>query len=200
MMNRRFFLKRAVKGTAAATAALLVSAHTPYRQWVVYRKRHLLVLCCREDPRSYGLAKDVAALLAEYLPASKARVTRAPYHERFASLIKTNQLDVGIIARDLVPALLAGEPPFAEVGPTPARALYVLGDHLLISRTGFPARHAYQVVDTLDANHALLPDGVRAPADAVLGLADGPAPHAGVVAYLEGAAVPEETTEQAEAE
>ncbi len=34
-------------------AVLAVSAHTPYRQWDVYRMKHLLIGTSREDAASY---------------------------------------------------------------------------------------------------------------------------------------------------
>ena len=44
-MNRRHALRLSV----AAVATLLLSGHTPYGQWVVYRKKHLLIGCHKAD-------------------------------------------------------------------------------------------------------------------------------------------------------
>jgi len=47
-VNRR----RALRLSVGAAAALLLSGHTPYRQWVVYRKKHLLIGCHKADPET----------------------------------------------------------------------------------------------------------------------------------------------------
>ena len=39
-MERRAFLGAAVRAGLVVTAAGLLPGHTPYRQWVVYRKKH----------------------------------------------------------------------------------------------------------------------------------------------------------------
>jgi len=56
------------RGLVGAVAALAVAApahaHTPYRQWVVYRKRHLLVGCHRGDAPAYPRAKASLAFKA----------------------------------------------------------------------------------------------------------------------------------------
>ncbi len=59
-MNRRRLLALGLTLAAAATAA---RAHTPYRQWTVYRKRHLMVLGHRADPEGYELVRAVAEAL-----------------------------------------------------------------------------------------------------------------------------------------
>ena len=46
----------------------VAGAHTPYGQWVVYRKKHLLIGAHRADPATYELAKKLAAVLAHSLP------------------------------------------------------------------------------------------------------------------------------------
>jgi hypothetical protein len=52
-MNRRQAAGRLV---AAAALVMLLGGHTPYGQWVVYRKKHLVIGCHREDPATYELA------------------------------------------------------------------------------------------------------------------------------------------------
>ncbi len=73
-MNRR----RALWLSVGAAMVLLLGGHTPYGQWVVYRKKHLLIGCHKADPETYDLAKRVVALLDAHLPAAKSRVARAP--------------------------------------------------------------------------------------------------------------------------
>jgi hypothetical protein len=167
---------------------LVSSGHTPYRQWMVYRQRHLLILTDRSDPPSYPLGKQIAAVLAARLPASKARVTRAPHTERIASLISSKQLDVALMSPPDATALAAGLPPFEAYGPVALRTLVVLDGYLLICRNDFPARHAYAVTSTLDRHRDELPP-IATDAEA-----SPPIPlHPGALAYFEGASPPAET-------
>ena len=135
-MKRRRFLHAALIGALG----LVSSGHTPYRQWMVYRQRHLLILTDRSDPPSYPLGKQVAAVLATHLPASKARVTRAPHTERIASLISSKQLDVALMSPPDAVALAAGLPPFEAYGPVALRTLLSVDGYLLVCRDDFPAR------------------------------------------------------------
>ncbi|MFQ5954767.1 MAG: hypothetical protein ACE5JZ_06875 [Kiloniellales bacterium] len=183
-MNRRAFLGSAL----ILGAAVLASGHTPYRQWTVYRQRHLLILTSRTDAPSFPLGKRVAEVLAAHLPSSKARVTRAPYTRRIASLIATKQMDVAILARDDAASLFTGRGPFAEYGPVPLRTLIGLGDYLLVCRDDFPARHAYLVAATLSRNRDRLPVAVSAGEDSP---PDATVPtHPGAQAFFEGRSPP----------
>ena len=184
-MNRRKLLHAAVIGALG----LVSSGHTPYRQWMVYRQRHLLILTDRSDPPSYPLGKRVAAVLATHLPASKARVTRAPHTERIASLISSKQLDVALMSPSDAAALAAGLPPFQGYGPVALRILISLDGFLLVCRDDFPARHAYAVTRTLDLHRDELPQVVA------VGVESSAIPiHAGALAYFDGAPPPEEAT------
>lgn len=130
----------------------LVKAHTPYKQWVVYRKKHLLIGTDKSIEGSYPLGKQLASILVVYLPESRARVARAPNSERMASLLTTGQLDVALLPRRQAVALAHGDPPFTDYGPIELRTLYVNGDFLLVCRTDFPDQHAYLVTKTLVQN------------------------------------------------
>ena len=126
-MKRRQFVRAGLVGLAG----VVCSGHTPFQQWTVYRQRHLLILTDRSDPPSYPLGKRVAAVLATHLPASRARVTRAPHTERIASLISSKQLDVALISPSDAAALTAGLPPFdwtdrtLTPGVTPVRGVHL---------------------------------------------------------------------------
>ncbi len=181
-MNRRGFLTAAL-----ATAALvLTSGHTPYKQWVVYRKRRLLIGTSRADAPSYPLGKQVAETLLAYLPDSRARASRAPDPWRLASLLSTAQLDVAILSATDAAALLRGHTPFADFGGVALAGLFGLGGHLLVARADFPARHAYLVTRTLAEHRALIPDA------RTLSAGEGALPlHPGTLAYLQGQPLPE---------
>ncbi len=171
-MNRRSLLKLGI----AAAAVTVGGGHTPYRQWAVYRRKHLLIGTAKADPASYALGKRLAALLAEKLPESKARVTRGPDSRRLASLIATGQIDVILLRRDEAAALAEGRGDFADYGPVELRGLFAVDDHILVSRDDFPDRHAYLVAGTL-TDHTETWDGAGP-------YSDGPVPaHAGAQAF-----------------
>ena len=142
-MKRRRFL-----GAGLAAAGLLLVGHTPYGQWSVYRQRHLLILTNRSDG-SYPLGKQIAAVLAAYLPESGSRVARAPNLLRVASLLGTKQMDVALLRADDAGALLRGVGLFADVGSVALRTIVTLEDYLLVCREDFPDIHAYQLARTL---------------------------------------------------
>ncbi len=144
-MNRR----RALRLSVGAAAALLLSGHTPYGQWVVYRKKHLLIGCHKVDPETYVLAKRVVALLATHLPAAKSRVARAPNAGRLASLLGTAQMAVATLSVPDAAAMLQGTGRFEAYGAIALRALTPVNGRLLIARADFPDRHAWLVTGAL---------------------------------------------------
>ena len=91
IMNRRQFLWL----TTGAAGWILLSGHSPYRQWIVYRETHLIILTSRDDLGADDLGEQFAAIVREALPDSKAAVGRGPRVQRIASLISTRQAEVG---------------------------------------------------------------------------------------------------------
>ncbi len=152
MCSKRIRRRDLIKGLSLATGAFALGGHTPFKQWVVYRKKHLLISCHRADPRTYDLAREVVAVLEEHLPAAQARPARAPTAGRLASLIGTDQMDVAILSAKDTAAMRAGTGPFAPYGPIPLHILTPVQDRLLIAHARFPARHAWQVTDALSGS------------------------------------------------
>jgi len=144
-VNRRDLLRLIL----LAAGATIAGGHTPYGQWVVYRKKHLLIGCHRADPVTYDLAKRVVAVLAEHLPAAKSRVARAPDAGRLASLLGTAQMEVATLSNADVAAMLSGAGRFKAYGAIPLRILTPVDDRLLVARADFPARHAWLVASAL---------------------------------------------------
>jgi TRAP-type uncharacterized transport system substrate-binding protein len=137
---------------AGAVVCLLPAAgmaHTPYRQWVVYRRRHLLIGTDKATQGSYELGKSLAAVLELLLPDSRARVARAPDSRRIASLLASAQLDIALLPRAEALALAEGAGPFSNYGPLELRALYVSAPFVLVCRDDFPEQHAYLVTEAL---------------------------------------------------
>ena len=145
-MNRRRVVLRLSVGAAAA---LLLSGHTPYGQWVVYRKKHLLIGCHKADPETYVLAKRAVALLATHLPTAKSRVARAPDAGRLASLLGTAQMKVAVLSAADAADMLLGVDRFEAFGAIALRVLTPVGGRVLIARADFPERHAWLVTGAL---------------------------------------------------
>ncbi len=177
-MDRRSFLARG--GAAAAT--LLLCGHSPYRQWLVYRQTHLVILTSRDDPDGDALGERVAAVLREALPESRARVARGPRIERIASLLSSHQADVAVLSRSSALAMYRGARPFDAFGPVPLRVLVEDTSHQLVCRDDFLVQHAWLVAEAVmrDAGRGALRVPLRA--DAKQGIP----PHAGALAFAEG--------------
>ncbi len=164
-MNKRGFLKSATALTAvtltAAALPLLIAplaarAHTPYRQWDIFRKRYLQILTSRSDSAGDAAGDEWVALLRERLPLSRAMVSRARDLNRIASLLKTDQAKLAILpyadARDLYEA----RTPYEDFKPMPLQLLLDNGSHLLVTRSDLPLHHAYAIVVTLLEERASL--------------------------------------------
>jgi len=152
MISRRHFLT--LLGSVAGS--FLLTAHSPYLQWVTYRKAHLLLFTTRDDPGSDELGELLAARLREALPASKARVARAPDGDRIASLLSSAQADTAVLSHDRAQALLRGEAPYAGYGAIALRALAKSEQYVLVCREDFKPRHAFLVADALCQGNAPL--------------------------------------------
>ena len=135
---------------AGALVAGPAGAHTPYRQWVVYRQKHLLIGAHRADMRTYELAKSVVAALAEALPDAAARVARGPRPQRIASLLATGQLLTAVLSREEAAAMAAAAPPFDGYRPMPLTQLAPLAPgYDLCAHAEFPDDHAWMVTRAL---------------------------------------------------
>ncbi len=157
-MNKRGFLKSATALTAATTTAvalpLLIAplsalAHTPYRQWDIFRKRYLQILTSRGDAVGDAAGDEWVALLRERLPLSRAMVSRARDLNRIASLLKTDQAKLAILSHADARDLYQARAPYEDFKPMPLQLLLDNGSHLLVTRDDLPLHHAYAVVVTL---------------------------------------------------
>jgi len=184
-MRRRACLKASL----IAVAWMATGGHTPYGQWRVYRQRHLMIGTSKADPPSYEIGQRIVGVLVSYLPESSARVARGPDAWRLASLLTSSQIEVVLLTTAEVAALRDGRRPFEAFGATRLCSLFLFGgrsgDHWLVCRPDFPARHAYLVVETL-ATHGDPTLGGHLPDPAM-----SPVPiHPGALAYLRGDPLP----------
>ncbi|HZR01555.1 MAG TPA: twin-arginine translocation signal domain-containing protein [Burkholderiales bacterium] len=178
-MNRRQFLALA----GAASACALLSAHSPYRQWMVYRQTHLVILTSRDDDGADELGEKFAAVLRAALPDSRAAVARGPRVQRIASLISTRQAEVGVVARASAIAMYRGEPPFEQFGHIPLRVIVQDAAYQLICHEDFPPQHAYLMAEALTEDRGSF--ALTIPSRDSAGRGDVP-PHVGALAFAEG--------------
>lgn len=175
MERRRLLL---CTGLAAWVPA--AGAHTPYRQWDIFRQRYLQILTSRTDPEGDALGDVCVALLRDRLPLSRALVSRARDITRIASLLKTDQAKLAILSNADAEALFNARPPFEDYAPMPLQLLLDGGTHLLVTRSDLPLHHAFLITATL-LGEAPTP-GLVVPAQGRFGMAA----HAGALAALRG--------------
>ena len=168
--------RRALLAAALAGAALLVPgrallAHTPYRQWKVYRQRHLMIGASREDAASYPMAKEIQAFLETHLPEASARVARARTRRRLADLLETDQIRIVLLSIEDAVALGRGGPPFRN--PVELRTLWRFGEHAMVVRPSFPSAHAWMLARAFAEHGSALAGSSPAPAHAEVPLHEG---------------------------
>ena len=168
-MNRRAWLL----GAASMVATLAfpfgaAHAHSPYRQWDIFRKKHLQILTSRSDLNGDNIGDEWVALLLERLPLSHAMVSRARDMRRVASLLKTDQAKLAILSYDDAKAMISGAAGFEEYSPMPLQVMLDNGSHLLVARENLPLHHAYVVTATL--MEEARPLHLRVPLDGQLGM------------------------------
>jgi hypothetical protein len=144
-MNRRSLLRLAV----ASGSWLLLTGHSPYRQWEVYRKVRLIVLVNAEEEASVQLGQAIAALLAKHLPESKAMMARARDINDVVRLIASKQLETALLREDDAAAAFMGIGRFADNGKVPLRALAQCGAYVFACRDDLPRSNGYQIAETI---------------------------------------------------
>ena len=164
-MKRRALLKLAV-----SAAALVLVGHRPAfadlepdRMWSTYRRYHLMIVSQRDDEKAIALARAVVAVLAGFLPTSRALLARAADTRRVGVLIATNQQDVAILSVDSAESLVLGKFPFDDVRNASLSVIASFGSHVLVCRPDFMARNAYLLARTLVEHKDALPTPVSAP-------------------------------------
>ena len=134
----------------AALQPLSGHAHTPYKQWAVYRQKHLLIGCHKDVPATYDLSKQIVSHLEGELPAASARVARAPAASRLASLMATDQLNIAILAPELALAMASGSDKFAVYGSIELTTLLAMDGFLLVGHSRLKDHHCWQITKALE--------------------------------------------------
>ena len=174
-MTDRKLVRLAVLGVAA----VLVSGHSPYRQWYVYRANHLVVVGDKLRPGAFALTTAVAAAIATRWPASRAVAASVQTPVEVVKLLRSGQLPVGLIPAAEAREAFEGRGQFADDDKVPLRAVAVLGDSLLVVLDRFDRERARDIAQALAEHRHSLP----VPQKAAL---RGPAPipfHPGALDY-----------------
>lgn len=183
-MNRRQLICLA----AASAGWVLLSGHSPYRQWMVYRETHLIILTSRDDLGADDLGEQFAAIVRGALPDSRAAVGRGPRVQRIASLISTRQAEVGVVSRSNALAMYRGEGPFQQYGAIPLRVLVQNDAYRLVCRDDFLPQHGYLLTEALMEHVSMKPGAdlaLSVPGRDAADVGEIP-PHVGALAFAEG--------------
>ena len=136
--------------------AFVLSAHSPWGQYQVYRQKHLLIMSTIDDEPTYPFSKKLVAAINEVLPHARARPARAKHFQRVHSLFSTKQMQVMLLSRSNAVAALNGEGPFAAHGSLDFRVLYQFGDIQLLGQVDFPDQFAWLVTDAIIRAQAII--------------------------------------------
>lgn len=134
---------------AASGALLLLTAHSPYRQWEVYRKARLVIVASFDEQEAVRLGRRLAATLARHIPQSRAMLARARDTNDLFRLLASKQLDMALVDEADAHAAASGAQGFADGGKIPLRSVAQIGPYLLVCREEFPRANAYQIAETI---------------------------------------------------
>ena len=144
-MKRRVCFRLLCSGAAL----WLLSGHSPYRQWDVYRRARLVLLVSATDETSVRLAQALVTIFSDRLPDSRATYARARDTNDAVRLIASKQLEIALLREGDAHAVFTGAEPFADNGPVGLRTLAALGEHLFVCLDGVPKAAAYMLVEAL---------------------------------------------------
>ena len=142
----------------AGGVALLLMGHSPYRQWYAFRAKHLIVVTDDANPKAFPLAEQVAATIAARIPESKAMAAKAKTPTDVVKLLRSHQLQVGLLPIDDALEAFQQRGKFSQDAPVPLRTLAVFGTYLLVTLEDYSRDKAQQIVKSL-AEHPGLAKG-----------------------------------------
>ncbi len=147
-MKRRSFL---VSGSAVAAWALL-SGHSPYRKFHIFRKTRLIVMAPNDDKRAGVVADGVVVFFSIYWNESKPSSGRAQTAPEVVRLLLSNQLDVAVLSQKVAVAARTGQGRFAKQGPVPLCAMAVFKEHVLVTREDLLKPIAEKIIEPLQTH------------------------------------------------
>ena len=136
---------------------ILVSAHSPWGQYLAYRAQHLLVMSTREDVPTYPFSKILVEAINEVLPEASARPARARTFKRVQSLFSTNQMPLVLLSKENAKSLIKGDGPFKKYASADAMVIYFFDDLVLLAQPKFPDRFAWLLTNAIIESESMLP-------------------------------------------
>lgn len=130
----------------------LLSGHSPYRKFHIYRKTRLIVMAANDDKRAGVVADGLATFFANYWKESKSASGRARTAPELVRLLLTNQLDVAVLSHKDAVSARAGQNRFAKQGPAALCALAVLKDYVLVTREDLLKPIAEKIIRAMHGN------------------------------------------------
>ena len=147
---------------AASGLWLVLTGHSPYRQWDIYRKVRLVVLVDAEDAVSVQLGQEIAGLLAVHLPESRAMMARARAINDVVRLLAEQATRHRADARRRrVRGIRRFRPICRHWKGAAARATAQLGEYSSYVATIFPKPNGYQIVETIAEQWRAIDAGAR---------------------------------------
>ncbi len=142
----------------------MAKAHSPWGQYAVYRKKHLLVLSTRDDADSYSYSKLLVDAINKSAPEASARPARAINLERAYNLLRTDQFQFALLSRANIQSMRAATGTFAGRPSVDLKTIYQF-DHLEFAVVAdFPDELVAIVTDAVLSHIATLP-GALPPAE-----------------------------------
>jgi hypothetical protein len=128
---------------------LLLSGHSPYRQWYAYRAKHLIIVATEQDPGASAIAEAIARNIAVRAPNSGAVAAATRTALEAVKLVHTHQLPVALLTEQDARDAWRGRGAFRDEGPVPLRLLAVFPPFVLVSLEDFPPQRARQLAQVL---------------------------------------------------
>ena len=144
-VERRVFLRTALAGAGA----VLLTGHSPYRQWYAFRAKHWLIVAAHGDAQASRLADAVSERLASSVPESQALAAEAETERDVVQLLRSRQLELGILSVDAANDAWSGSGAALRDGPVPLRTLTPFGTHLLVALDDYSSDRTVQIVAAL---------------------------------------------------
>jgi TRAP-type uncharacterized transport system substrate-binding protein len=130
-------------------AWLLLPGHSPYVQWYAYRAKHLVVVTDDARPGAFALAVSVASAVAARWPESKAIPAAARTPTEVVKLLRSGQVQVGILPTYAALDAFAARGTFTGEPKVPFRAIAVLGADLLVVLESYAPEKARSIAQAV---------------------------------------------------
>jgi hypothetical protein len=130
-------------------AGIFLPGHSPYAQWYAYRAKHLVVVTDEARPDAFAAAAAVASKVASRWPESRAVAAVARTSVEVVKLLRSGQLQVGLLPAAVARDACDGRGAFAAEGRVPLRAIAAVGDDLLVVLESYPRDKARTLADAV---------------------------------------------------